>query len=375
MGWVYSCIQDKGSLSIKEETPNQTLNLYIEDLINQIPTPEPNANQERTAEEMAAELLGPYITLVRLSPWIEKAILEGHYTPTQVAKMRAQRGRALGAIAAADNHVKAHPEHSADHPSTPIMSSESVTLALNQGVPTTKETSDSALLDSVFKPSQKPRMFPHCHFRACQSCRPTFRDRAWIRFEEIFTQNAPFPLIDFATDPRPLASKNTIRRLGLRVYESPIPSHHIPQHILQQHGLRLLNPLQLSGGSLPCRLPPGLFTTEDLTDQKTEIGSKGFRESMRRAFRGMLDRRRDSFPSRSNRKRGTRDGRNESEFDMDLFQQLNDELLQEASGVPLPGHDGMDGLADEQGEVEVEEGVAVTEEGIDLGTADIIMSV
>ena len=64
-----------------------------------------------------------------------------------------------------------------------------------------------------------------------------------------------------------------------------------------------------------------------------------------------------------------------SEWNVGLWKDLNDELLHEASNVPLPGHDGMDGLGGEEGEIEVEEGVAVTEEGVDLGMADVIMSV
>ena len=64
-----------------------------------------------------------------------------------------------------------------------------------------------------------------------------------------------------------------------------------------------------------------------------------------------------------------------ADFDMGMWNELNDELLEEASDVQLPGHDGMDGLDHEMGEVEVLDGVSVTEEGVDLGAADIIMSV
>ena len=46
-----------------------------------------------------------------------------------------------------------------------------------------------------------------------------------------------------------------------------------------------------------------------------------------------------------------------------------------ASHIKLPGHDGHDGLDAQAEEVDVEDGVAVTEEAVDIGTADIIMSV
>lgn len=61
--------------------------------------------------------------------------------------------------------------------------------------------------------------------------------------------------------------------------------------------------------------------------------------------------------------------------DLGLRRSLDDELLQLAASVHLPGHDGMDGLATEEAEIEVEDGIAVTEEGVNLGAADIIIQV
>ena len=127
--------------------------------------------------------------------------------------------------------------------------------------------------------------------------------------------------------------------------------------------------------------PSALADTIDISDARIEPESRGFRDSVKRAFRGMLsNRKRDSTASRdcarSPRKaRFTEEEDDGVEFDMDLWRHLNDELLRQASGVPLPGHDGMDGLSHEEGEIEVENGVAVTDEGVDLGMADIIMSV
>ena len=127
--------------------------------------------------------------------------------------------------------------------------------------------------------------------------------------------------------------------------------------------------------------PSRLTDTTDISDAKTEPESRGFRDSVKRAFRGMLSSsKRDSTSSRSNSRpprkaRFTEEEDDGVEFDMDLWRHLNDELLHQASVVPLPGHDGMDGLSHEEGVIEVEDGVAVTEEAVDLGTADIIMSV
>ncbi len=126
--------------------------------------------------------------------------------------------------------------------------------------------------------------------------------------------------------------------------------------------------------------PSILTNTVDVSDAKNESDSKGFRDSIKRAFRGMLSSSRrdpDHSINNSRLRRKARLNKEEEdgvEFDMGMWHYLNNELLKDASGVPLPGHDGMDGLNHEEGEVEVEDGVAVTEEGVDLGTADIIMS-
>lgn len=64
-----------------------------------------------------------------------------------------------------------------------------------------------------------------------------------------------------------------------------------------------------------------------------------------------------------------------ADFDIGLWREHNDEILHTASNVKLPGHDGMDGLEDQTKEVEVGDGVAVTEEAVDTGTPDVIMAV
>lgn len=376
MGWVYCCVQDERNSSPKEEFPMTIVNDHVEETVNQKPRLTPSTNQETTRERLRSDDSREPAIPVPLSPWIEKAILQGHYTQYQVSMMRAQRQKAIDAVVAAERHVMEHPEHSADLPTSPIISSHHGASIFHSDTPKSEVIEQQGPQDRRIEPPEKPRMFPRCHFHACQTCRPTFRDRAWTSIEDAFAQCESDPFIDFENDQRPLMSKTAMSQIGLRVYQSPSPF----PHTLRRPGFHRFNALRLSTRSLPYQLPPGLFITEDLTDPKTEVETKGFRESMKRAFRGMLDRNKDlyrdlySTPSSRKKKLRYKDGES-SEFDMDLFRQLSDELLQEASGIPLPGHDGMDGLADEEGEIEVKEGVALTEEGVDLGTADIIMSV
>ena len=101
---------------------------------------------------------------------------------------------------------------------------------------------------------------------------------------------------------------------------------------------------------------------------------------MKRALKNMLVARRSS--SRSTRKRKARDGTDTTEedaveFDMGLWKELNDELLKEASAVPLPERKSVERLSKEIAGMRMGgfEGVAVTEEAADLGTANVIMSV
>ena len=365
MKWVYCCVQDEMNTSLEEALPINIVDDHTQETVPLQPPLGPSTTQETTCQLLRQDEMREPALPIPLSPWIEKAILQGHYTQSQVSMMRAQRQNAIDAVAAAERHVMEHPEHSADRPILPVSSLQNHSLNSDPDATTDGAIEQQRRQERTSEPTERPRMFPRCRFHACQTCRPTFRDRAWISFGDVFARNNPGPFINFETDQRPLMNPNTICRIGLRVYQSPYPF----PHTLRRPGFHRFNALKISTRSLPYQLPPGLFITEDLTD--VEVESKGFRESMRRAFRGMLDRKKDF----SRKKRVRQKDRESSEFDLDLFRQLNNELLQEASGIPLPGHDGMDGLADEEGEIEVEEGVAVTEEGVDLGMADIIMSV
>ena len=66
------------------------------------------------------------------------------------------------------------------------------------------------------------------------------------------------------------------------------------------------------------------------------------------------------------------------ESDLGLWRDRNSSgLLAHATRTRLPGQDGTDGLDIETGggEVIVDNGIAVTEEAVDLRSADIIMAV
>lgn len=144
---------------------------------------------------------------------------------------------------------------------------------------------------------------------------------------------------------------------------------------------------------------PTLMSGADLADQSTEAAdTKGFRDSVRKAFKGMLissHRKLESGSSKRKREsgEGLQQWQDPAEFDLGLWKQLTEELLKEAAETPLPDGGGDDWVEESEAivvdvmdpvmgngaqdgvEVEVEGGVAVTEEAVETGTADIIMSV
>lgn len=306
----------------------------------------------------------------RLSPGIEKAIKEGHYTPEQVARLRAQRQNVLDTIKAAKKNMRLYPEISADI-SLPPKSSISQSIEANPYLPFPVIND---IRESVKEPNpviiapSKPRMYPQCRHRACHNCRPTYVDRAWVRFEDVLAMETPIPSIDFETDDRPMSDLDTVRNMGFQPLEDPRDRPQFGRKGMFTRSDASIPPPMSS----PRQVPAGYLASGDSAEHD-EQESRGFRESMRRAFRGMLSRRGNSSFARSSWVGRSRDMPAVA-FSMALWRELNDELLEEACSIPLPGHDGMDGLGDETSEVEVEGGVAVTEEGIDLGTADIIMS-
>lgn len=360
-GWLYECTQDDRHSVSWDNGFAKTAGMDV-DGVHEYIIPEVNIKEQPAFE-------------THLNPWVEKAIQEGHYTPEQVATLRTQRQKVVDAIAAAEDYIKNRPENvSNGHPQQAAITSPSIDTSSSLSELPTVEVQDSKTLEpppALTVPQPKPSMFPLCKLRYCQRCRPTFRDRTWIKFEDVFTKDSSMTTIDFEHDGRPISRVDLVRKLGLREIRRSRPSLRSFDSA-RRYSVNLTK--QILSNSRHSRLSANLSGPYESSDQETEPESKGFRDGMKRAFRGMLmHRRRNSTSTTSSLKAK---GRWEDvEFDIALWRDLNDELLHEACSVPLPGHDGMDGLETNEGEVEVEEGVAVTEEGVDLGTADIIMSV
>ncbi|KAL9030544.1 MAG: hypothetical protein Q9196_001348 [Gyalolechia fulgens] len=311
------------------------------------------------------------VTAADLSLWIQKAIANGHYTEADVERMVSQRQKVIDIIAASEAHFqKMQPtgKRPSKRDSTSIDVNGHINFPVVTEVPTSASDTVSPSLDRSANP--RPRIFPVCRYRACQLCRPTYRDRTWQRWET--TRKAPIMPPDIYDDDmdRPVSNVDVVRTIG-RAARPPLRA-------CDSLGIYTINAkgqLALKNTSTH-RSADVNHVSADLADQRAEADSKRFRDSVKRAFKGMLiSRKRESWSSkysrRSTRKTGVPDD-DGAEFDLGLWKELSEELLREAAGIALPGQDGKDGLETQE---EVTDGVAVTEEAVDLGTADIIMSV
>lgn len=348
--------------------------------VKDLPMLSPNMDEDPGIGEEASPM-----PTTQLSPWIEKAIKDGHYTPEQVAKLRAQKQHVVDTVMAAMDQFEKSQTNDTNSPprtSAPLQSVDANPHLPFPVIHEVREPSDTILptANPALAQQPKPRLFPYCRFCACQLCRPTHRDRAWQCFDDVFEQNPEIPFIHYEDRNRPLASPSIMKKIGLRPPRLPKRPH---LRSLDSRDLYVRNEkgqvvFDKNGGSNRNSAVP-TSSSADIADVKVELESKGFRESMRRAFKSMLLTRRAS--ARATRKRKAMEGTDTTEedaveFDMGLWKELNDELLKEASGVPLPGKDSMEGLNKEVAEMGLggEGGAALTEEAADLGTADIIMS-
>jgi hypothetical protein len=214
---------------------------------------------------------------------------------------------------------------------------------------------------------------PTCSVKICHHCRPSFLERTWGRIDAI-------ALLDPALLPRNTPSE------FFRMYPHTTISNGISSaEVVRNLGLRQPPP----GSSLV--IDPDLEVSS-LSSSKASSSSSGrdrsyhgFRQSLTRAFRGMLRSRRQSNRS-SRRPRSLHEEDHalsevskeeltkEDDGDVTLWAQLDEENLRVATIVPLPERDSEDDAKGfGGGEVILKDGVAVTEEAVGERMADIII--
>ena len=367
--WVYSCTQDDKIPANDAGLGNLT-----------VPSPFEPRSTDGVEEVLPSNDMDVQIATPDLNPWVENAVREGHYTPEQVQLLRAQKQTVI------DNTritLQRFEQSQASEKNSPRKSkaSQSLSTVPNMPIGTTHNVGQKSDVETTESPvplsaESKLKMYPHCKYRACHHCRPTYRDRAWQCFDEIFSDDPTIDLDKLEAEERPLASVSLLRSIGLR----SAPTQGRPR--LRSFDSRSIYALNDAGQIVlkndPYRKDSSLPASADVADIEVESESKGFRESMKRALKGMLASRYSKNYSELKRKDKSEAGSstpelNAVEFDVGLYREMNDELLGEASSIPLPNDSiesfdaGVEGLT--------VEGVAVTEEAAETGTADIILSV
>ncbi|KAL6721655.1 hypothetical protein ACLMJK_000759 [Lecanora helva] len=358
LGWVYSCSQDEHHAEAMEGVEQQHEEFANHEQGTEINT---HAHHDENINDKDHHFVVPS---PELSPSVQKAIKEGHYTPEQVVILRAQKQNLVNFAKDAIERFEGSQR----------IASESVDVS--QGLPSqsANDVEDTSVIESaksIPAPAvAKLKMFPQCEFQACQCCRPIYRDRTWLCFEDVFAMDPSTVAQALINDEnRPFPHVSVLERIGLRFPKRRPHLRRISRSaFFSTEGRR-------PRSRLFHRPFPASTDSGDIADENSESDSKSFRESMKRAFKGMLaNRQQASRPSRKRKtKESTTTDEDAAEFDMGLWKQMNDDLLREASSVPLPplARDSIDGLGVE-GKSDV--AIAVTEEAAELNAGDVILS-
>ena len=362
-GWVYRCAQDhEGKPPETTEQLSKEAGLAITTAKDENETSTDKVLDETVGNVKAGK--AKEMQVVQLNQWMEQAIQDGHYTPNQIIQLRAQKQKVNDVIAAADannklQHTLFYKSNLATKPTSPSKSSRSSS--------TTKETLEGISLAE--RPPAPPKLIPECYYKSCQVCRPTSRDRAWQCFEHIFNDSEPPSAIDFPADNRPVSDASLVRGIGLRKKRPRLRHLGTFNDILtpSDEGSRTLTEDSSHQGE-----------SDWVSRQVGELRSRNFRNNVRRALGQILFTRRRESRASSRSSRRVQRVQEDVESDLGLWRDWNSSgLFAHATRTRLPGQDGTDGLDIETGggEVIVDNGIAVTEEAVDLRSADIIMSV
>ena len=341
LGWVYSCTQDAN--------PDALTTAVDENLCDAISD---SADQNVTTKETSTFDMGSTTRMptLELGPGMEKAIEDGHYSPTQVQILRAQKRRVVELAYA----TVAHFEREARYKENAGFQRYSIP----KGSP--QEGNDGAEKQG-FSTATKFRMFPYCHFRACQTCRPTYRDRAWQKFDDIFAKDAS-KLVEseyfslYAT--RPMNSCEVMQNIGKAGLSRP-PLLHGECHILScakqckyipdTNGLLNVGQ-QLTTTEIFQPADAVILEPQDITDDDSQYEAevRGFRESLRRRFLKGLNERDSEHLSKKQKLIWSAPG---VSYNAPTWTAINDPVLRDAATVPLPEQDITDGLASNDNEV------------------------
>ena len=230
LGWLYACRQD---------TLPQTRDLSVSDSLDSLPTV-PDSGSYFEAQAQVAASIG-------MSASIIKQIIAGAYTFDQIEILLAQRRHVIDTIRRTKNpstaSVPPTPKSVTQHVGAPddIITSVGTTASpvaqnLNisalpmspAGTPcntpaqaTTPNTSTSKA-DKTNSPKKEHKQNQACTYQVCHNCRPFFQDRLAMSFEPALNDEIP-ALAEKDVMALPVQSAMVVSKLGLRRRLPPSP--------------------------------------------------------------------------------------------------------------------------------------------------------
>ncbi len=323
---------------------------------------------------------------IDLTPWIAKAIKAGEYTPEQAEILKAQRRHVMEVVVLHENSFD-----SKDRPVQPKVKKipASNDSATPLAFPIINVTPASASQPSKSWSSTRSSFIPPCTFKACHRCRPTYRERSYYNVTAVVAGEVR-PFSEWHLSFRPTSDIKVVKQIGVYNQRPPLRRRTWGRRAVSE---TTTEDSDIGASELRRSIGSAASVEEDNEDEEQ---GKGFRATvktnMKKAFKGLMSNRRlsqtESESSSSgismNTEVGNRlpvlnEGMDEDaeEFDLGLWRKENDEILRDAAGVSLPG--AQNGEEEDEdfgdGELEVEGGVAVTEEAVEMHAADIIMQV
>jgi hypothetical protein len=373
-GWLYRCTQDYNSF-----LPESDFALT-----------EPQKLKCRLSEQAISS---------QLSQSILQGIENGHYSAQQVGLLEAQKLRVRRVIAMQEEGLETLSDSS--QTTSSLSSSDS---ALESSIMLTTEVPDAAQhrsTESISLPVTKPivnneeahsllpimcndnvyvePLFPDCHFACCHTCRPAYRDRAFQSLNAILAEPVN-PPPQWELENRRTSDAHILKRIGM-----PLPRPYLRRVDQTLDDLRDRTESLPMGSSDDGGIESGTEETKGKIRRRS-----GFRETVRKAL-GAIDQSKYRAKSNKSSKHSSRSSSRESLIQIyrpALFRRrrkqeegknaiVSNKALQEslalmlAVNTPLPraseDSDSLNG-----GEVRVEDGVAVTEEGVEMSAADIL---
>ena len=378
LGWVYICTQDWDCAG-GTDTPDGPVR--------------PGVVEYRPYQEHSTEV----------NPWIRKAIDKGHYTDAEAATVIKQKNN----VAASANEAIARLRRIEQDKNANSMHHIGVDTDLNfdilsnswtKAFNTSKSKQDPTTHQPPPPPPSSPpaNIYPVCKFRACHRCRPTFLHRTWQIFEDVLSTNTTETLAKEEADifdQRPVPPARIMRKIGLKNPRGSIMDRGRPQTRSNERHDRDQGRSFGRANAVPSLSQDGSDTLDsesvDITDAKNIRTNSRSKSPQRRAFNYVLDALSDIRAKRASKEKKENPlerGDDSDKHEIDLAAAAPQDILQvqskddELIGAAIGKGESQAGDVDADKEridndTDLREGVSVKEESVDLGTADIIMSV